>query len=139
MVYVKTKISILSAVLIFSAAGSLRAADLSDLSYEVTGDDTVTVTDCDTAAAGELLIPETIEGKAVTAIGTEAFRACGSLTIIILPDSVTSIGYYAFSSCTGLTSFYIPPNVTSIGDEAFFGLQQPDQHHAPRGRHQHRG
>ncbi len=40
---------------------------------------TVTITDCDTAASGALVIPETIEGKPVTRIGDYAFRSCTSL------------------------------------------------------------
>jgi len=35
----------------------------SPLTYVVNGDDTVTITDCDNAASGALVIPETIGGK----------------------------------------------------------------------------
>ena len=66
-----------------------------------------------------LVIPETIDGHAVTSIGDSAFYYCTSLTSITLPDSVTSIGDYAFSRCTSLTSITIPDSVTSIGASAF--------------------
>ena len=39
----------------------LSAADLSDLTYTTTGGE-VSITGCDTAATGELVIPDTIEG-----------------------------------------------------------------------------
>ena len=39
----------------------LHAADLSDLTYTTTGGK-VTITDCTEAAAGELVIPDTIGG-----------------------------------------------------------------------------
>jgi hypothetical protein len=80
----------------------------------------VTITDCDTLATGELIIPDTIEGNPVTSIGGAAFLRCTSLTSITIPDSVTSIGGGAFGSCTSLTSITIGDGVTSIGGGAFF-------------------
>ena len=56
-----------------------------------------------------------------TSIGDHAFRGCGGLTSITIPDSVTSIGYEAFRGCSGLTSIVIPDSVTSIGSYAFSG------------------
>ena len=58
--------------------------------------------------------------NSVTSIGDEAFRACSSLTSIMIPSSVMSIGSYAFGDCSGLTSITIPNSVTSIGDWAFY-------------------
>ena len=45
----------------------LHAASLDDLTYTTT-DGKVTITGCDTAATGELVIPATIEGNPVTSI-----------------------------------------------------------------------
>ena len=57
----------------------------------------------------------------VTSIGDDAFFLCHNLTSVTLGKSVTSIGSYAFSGCTSLTSVVIPDSVTSIGYDAFSG------------------
>ena len=76
----------------------------------ITTDGEVTIIDCDEAATGELVIPDTIEGNPVTSIGVFAFQACTGLTSITIPDSVTSIGDWAFDHCSSLTT------VTFLGD-----------------------
>ena len=86
--------------------------------YTINDDDTVTITDY-TGSAAEVTIPDTIEGKHVTAIGYATFYYCSSLTSVTIPDSVTSIGDLAFCGCSSLTSVTIPNGVTSIGEHAF--------------------
>ena len=98
----------------------LYAAGLDDLTWTTT-DGEVTITDCDTAATGELVIPDSIGGIPVTSIGDSAFEGCDLLKSITIPDSVTSIGEGAFFNCSSLTSITIPDSVTSIGTYAFFG------------------
>ena len=67
----------------------------------------------------KVVIPETVNGKRVTAIGDSAFTWCDSLTSITLPNSIKSIGESAFYHCERLSSITIPNGVTSIGDTAF--------------------
>ena len=57
------------------------------LAYEIYEDHAV-ITDCDTSAEGEMIIPDTIQGLAVTSIGGFAFDCCSSLTSVIIPDVV---------------------------------------------------
>ena len=96
----------------------LNAASLADLTYTTT-DEEVTITDCNEAATGELVIPDTIGGNPVTSIGDYAFNGCTSLTSITIGNGVTSIGEGAFIDCRSLTSITIPDGVTSIGDDLF--------------------
>ncbi|MEO2121766.1 MAG: leucine-rich repeat domain-containing protein, partial [bacterium] len=96
----------------------LHAADVSDLTFDASGD-TITITDCDTGASGTLIIPGTIEGKPVTSIGEDAFFECEFLTSITIPEGVTSIGAWAFDDCYALRTVTIPDSVTSIGRGAF--------------------
>lgn len=102
----------------------LLSADLSDLTYEITPDNTVTITGCETSATGALLIPETIQGYPVTSIGNYSFRFCRDLTNVNIPDSIVYIGNAAFKHCSGLTEFAIPNNVEYIGESAFLGCNE---------------
>ncbi len=115
----------------------------SDFTYS--GSSSITITKYNSSDA-TARIPSYIGGKAVTSIGSDAFRGCSGLTSITIPEGVTSIGDWAFNGCSGLTivtfaensklrsigysSFYgcsgltsvtIPSSVTSIGNWAFGG------------------
>ena len=95
----------------------------------------------------EIIIPNKIEGKKVTAInaqafydsdirsivnkfvlpdtlitiGDSAFRDVTGITSVVIPDKVTTITMRAFTGCTALTSVAIGRGVTTIGDNAFEG------------------
>ena len=78
----------------------------------------------DNSYSGSVTIPATVtydsKNYDVTSIGYRAFKNCGGLTSIDLPNSVTSIGDEAFFGCSGLTSITIPNSVTIIGSWAFY-------------------
>lgn len=69
----------------------------------------------------ELVIPATINGKPVTAIGENAFRKVG-LTGVTLPEGLKLIRRFAFSH-NKLTSVSIPNSVTRIEYCAFYENQ----------------
>ena len=95
------------------------SAPAEDFTYQVTGDATCVLTGY-TGTEAELVLPNCApDGRAVTAIGQQAFYKCSSLTSVTIPSSVTSIGDDAFCCCRSLTSVTIPNSVTSIGGDAF--------------------
>ncbi len=94
------------------------AADVSDLSYTVNGNE-VMITKCDASASGALVIPDKIAGKPVTSIQFYALSECAGLTSIEVPESVKTIGHYAFYNCTALKSIKLPSGLTDIPEALF--------------------
>ncbi len=75
------------------------------------------------------VIPESIDGAAVTEIAEGAFSG-GSIRAVYVPDSVISIAKKAFDSCEGLSTLRLP----FIGDGSenaylgyIFGADEPDE------------
>lgn len=56
-------------------------------------------------------------------IRDRAFKDCGKLTGVAIPDTVKSIGEYAFKNCKNLREIYIPNSVVNIGFAIFYGCQ----------------
>lgn len=78
------------------------------LSYEVNEDGSgVTIIQCDSSAAVDIVIPEEIDGLPVTAIGDYAFQRCSSITGITIPPSIKKVGSVAFSRSYALKGVYI--------------------------------
>lgn len=102
------------------------AGDTSEMSFEANGglvyytvdeeNNTITIVGCEESVTA-VDIPETIDGKPVTAIGTSAFLL-QPLTSVTLPASLTKIGQRAFYE-TDITSLVIPASVRRIEDRAF--------------------
>ena len=66
-----------------------------------------------------VIIPDTIDGVVVVAIGDEALMGKGMVGMTI-PESVTSIGDYAFAYSVSLDMVVIPEGVTHLGTGAFY-------------------
>lgn len=86
-------------------AVSVGAAIVNGLMYEIV-DGEVTITGCTDDAPADLVIPSTIEGYPVTAIGENAFYEQNIFFTITIPASVTTIGAGAFV-WAGLSSFSV--------------------------------
>jgi len=80
---------------------------------------TGTITGYSDECSSDVVIPYTIDGVKVTAIGDKVFaNRTTRLTSVILPNTITSIGENAFYG-NRLTSLSIPNSVTNIGNSAF--------------------
>ena len=74
---------------------SLRYKENPDGSYTVVG-----IGNCRDAC---LVIPETVDGRQVTAIAASAFYGCTSISAVQIPETVKKIGDLAFAGCQNLT------------------------------------
>ncbi len=70
--------------------------------------------------AAHIVIPATLGGTPVTAIGDEAFMGCEAL-VVTLPAGVETIGWFAFSECRALRTVELPATVGRIAYGAFDG------------------
>ncbi len=113
---------LLSIAMLLSVQPDVYATDT--VSYAVEGGNiyfdpsTGTITDCDWAVTAAV-IPDKIDGLAVTKIGDNVFLGLNGLVSVVIPDSVIAIGEGAFDSCRKLSSVLIGNSVTSIGEDAF--------------------
>ena len=86
-----------------------------------------------TKIRGSIVIPSTVKGYTVIAIGGNAFYGFSELTSIEIPNEVNSIGYSAFYRCSSLTAIEIPNTVTSIGSSVFNGCTKLTSISIPNG------
>lgn len=83
-------------------------------------DDHAEVVRIDVKVSGDIVIPDTVEGKPVTVIGETAFvKETGRmLTGVTLPDTVEIIGNGAFAD-SSIKKMVLPASLKTIGDAAF--------------------
>ncbi len=103
--------------------------DDNGVAYEVTSSTEVSVAKQCTnggvyASGNSVVIPSTVSGYTVTAVGENAFYDTtyggnGGIDAITLPTTITTIGDNAFNYCSNLTTVDIPEGVTTLGDGVF--------------------
>lgn len=102
------------------------SAKTSGIYYYSVSNGKAKITSCELYEANEkdledLVIPSTLGGYPVTAIGSEAFSEdTDGLLSVTIPDTVTSIGEEAFAYCKNLTDITLPDTITEIGYNAFY-------------------
>lgn len=112
-----------------------------ELEYVETGDKTGVVITGYTGDSTYLMLPDSIGGVPVIAIGESAFRdsgikkialgkdireigdyafsGCGALTYVAWSDNLTKLGMCAFEEC-GLSEIELPQGLTEIGSYCFY-------------------
>ena len=78
-----------------------------------------TIKAVDNTISGDVVIPSTLGGYPVVAIGDEAFIECYYLTSVTIPETVTAIGEACFAYCIALKEVVISENVLTIGEDSF--------------------
>ena len=68
----------------------------------------------------DILIPDTISGKKVLAIGEKAFYKADHIISVSIPDTVISIGNACFSGCERLEKVKLSNNLKAIDSYAFY-------------------
>ncbi len=110
---------ILAVLLLCGGIVSVSLAEGEDLyEYTVNGKNVV-ITGVKDKEIKKAEVPAEIDGKKVTAIGSQAFYGCNDLKTVVLPEGLQKIEYCAFENCTELESINIPDSLTTIGGEAF--------------------
>ncbi len=84
-------------------------------------DSAATITACDRAVEGDLIIPDKLGGYPVVEIGEMAFAKCNALTSLEIPEGVTKIGNSAIKMCVNLVTVKMPNTVTELGKALFAG------------------
>ena len=103
---------------LLAMSGQSFAVDNGTWTYDINADGTsITLIDNTYSPPTNLVIPETIDGFVVTAIGRFAFGE-KSLTSVSIPNTVKNIGDIAFDA-NQLTTITIPNGVTKIGTGVF--------------------
>lgn len=80
-----------------------------------------TITYADESVSGDVVIPESLGGYTVTAIGNSAFEWRDDITSVSLPNTLTHIGTYAFYGCKSLDGISLHSGIDYIGENAFYG------------------
>lgn len=81
------------------------------------------ITSCSGTVSGELIVPDTIDGRVVVSVGERAFYDLDSISSVTLPTTVESIGSEAFADCSNLLSFVMPDSVSYMGNSVFDGCK----------------
>ncbi|SFW26367.1 Leucine rich repeat-containing protein [Prevotellaceae bacterium HUN156] len=88
-----------------------RPAKAADSEYEVVAY---------TGSATSVTVPDTYDGKNVTAILPEVFKDNTMMTSVTIGNNVTTIGASAFENCDALTTVNFGSGVTTINAKAFY-------------------
>ena len=102
-------------VLLLAMAGPMLAQ--AQYTY-TTNNGTITIAQY-TGPGGVVVIPDTINGLKVTAVGPEAFFQANTMSSLTFGTNMTTIQQNAVFQCPQLATVNIPQSVTNIGDGPF--------------------
>ncbi len=83
--------------------------------------------------AKDTLVGEYSVRNGTICIADGAFRGCGNLSCVVLPDGLISIGKEALCACRSLSSISIPDSVSFLGPSTFHGCTNLTNITMPKG------
>jgi hypothetical protein len=97
--------------------GNQGSTDSTGLTFTSNGNGTCTLSSIGTCKDICVVVPATSpSGERVTAIGSQAFYNCATITVVQIPASVTQIGHLAFGGCTNLVYITVSTSNPSYKD-----------------------
>lgn len=104
----------------FMTAFNAGAVNENGLTFSEKGGEMILVS-ADSGVSGNVVIPETVDGKKVTEIDKAVFANSTQITSVSIPGSIRKIGKNAFSGCAVLTSveFGKSEETVTLNDEVF--------------------
>ncbi|MBR2893274.1 MAG: leucine-rich repeat protein [Clostridia bacterium] len=103
--------------IVFFAFGT-SAANENGILYSVSGGE-ATVTGFSEEITEALVIPSTLGGYPVTAIGDSAFEYQWDMPSVVVPEGVRTIGSQAFRCCYALEEITLPSTLTFVDNSTF--------------------
>ena len=110
--------------------GTTRYGETEEYLYAELRDETIHYT-LYKGDAENVVIPNTIEDKAVTVVGGWSFAGNETLKTITFPTGLKEIRSSAFASCTKLNNVIVPYGTTSIEARAFEGCIKLNRAYVP--------
>ena len=89
--------------------------------YQIVDDEEVTITGY-RGYYDDVVIPASIEGRPVTAIGYDAFSNA-YITSVVIPEGVVDINSWAFAFCVDLRTIQMPESLMAIGTQVFYNCR----------------
>ena len=95
-----------------------------DYVYQMTEDGEGALLTNYSGTSGDVVIPESVDGHPVVAVGAHMFAYNEAVQSVTLPESIRSIGNMAFFKCIHLHGIAIPEGVTLIDECCFGGCEE---------------
>ncbi len=110
---------VVSLLTVFIVSFSVSAADYTSGDWTYSVSNNVATVKGYTGSATSIILPTTLGGYKVAAVGERVFENNTAITSVTIPEGYTVIGRSAFQGCTYLKTVSIPKTIEYIGDSRY--------------------